>query len=49
MLERTIDEGKSQKEHIMEKTVLKKIIKAVRDLENRSRIKRFKVGLKKHE
>lgn len=32
-LERTSDEGKSQKEHIMEKTVLKKIIKAVRDLE----------------
>lgn len=32
-LERTSEEGKFQKEHIMEKTVLKKIIKAVRDLE----------------
>lgn len=32
-LERTSDEGKSQKENIMEKITLKKIIGAVRDLE----------------
>lgn len=32
-LERTSDEGKSQKENIMEKTTLLKIIRAVRDLE----------------
>lgn len=32
-LERTSDEGKSQKENIMKKTTLKKIIRAVRDLE----------------
>jgi hypothetical protein len=32
-LKKTSDEGKSQKENIMEKTTLKKIIEAVRDLE----------------
>lgn len=32
-LERTSDEGKSQKENIMEKTTLTKIIRAVRELE----------------